>query len=341
MKRIAYVAMGCLIFLTLASAEADDNCSYDNVDVLPSPTGNLSIARTEYRCSSDEDVPPMMFALLRSGVQFDKERVFVTSANYEGIQSSLSILPKWIDDHNLIIAAPEGARLKTMRTEFDGVHIQYANYPKDSDKVKDEHLRRQVEKKGHFEPMFSKDDGVGVPGIGCYLTVRVHDGEYLDELSLILTARTTFAVKARQPPDYKKIVLNEAYSSFNFQIVARDKVERPDKHATGADVVGFAPKDGRSKLAMTSFSYPRIKAPNGEPMPKWDFVYSPKDPHDIVSIAKKIKAGNFAIRVGYWLDNKVIVYHGVKPGDQKPIEMFEQCINQNHIFDTPQIQSDH
>ena len=31
-------------------------------------------------------------------------------------------------------------------------------------------------------------------------------------------------------------------------------------------------------------------------------------PHDIVSIAEKLKAGSVAIRVGFWLDNEVVVF---------------------------------
>ena len=46
-------------------------------------------------------------------------------------------------------------------------------------------------------------------------------------------------------------------------------------------------------------------------------------PHDIVSIAEKLKAGSVAIRVGFWLDNEVVVFSGEKPADQKQIEMFE------------------
>ena len=33
-------------------------------------------------------------------------------------------------------------------------------------------------------------------------------------------------------------------------------------------------------------------------------------PHDIVSIAEKLKAGSVAIRVGFWLDNEVVVFSG-------------------------------
>lgn len=327
----ALVAIGVVSMILYQAV--NDNCSYQNVDALPSPTGNLSIVRTEKHCSNDEETPPMMFALLRSGVPLGKGSVFLTSADYEGIRSSLSIFPKWIDNQNLLIAAPVGSTLKKTHTEFDGVHIHFAYYPLDSDKTKDENLRRQIEKKVHFEPKFKIDHGIGVPGIGCNLTIRTHDGEHLDELTLSMTARTIFAVNAIDSRSV--LVLRGAYSEYDFQIDARDTVERPDKHATNADVVGFAPNDGRSRLVTTSLNYPRTKAPSGEPMPKWDFGYSPNDPHDIVSIAERIKAGSIAIRVSFWLDNEVVVFSGEKPDDQKPIEMFERCIKENHIFDTP------
>ena len=79
-------------------------------------------------------------------------------------------------------------------------------------------------------------------------------------------------------------------------------------------------------------NYPGTRAPSGVPAPKWDFGYSPKDPRDIMSIAEKIKDGTIAVRVGFWLDNKVVVYSGERPTDQKSIEMFERCINDNDFF---------
>ncbi|MHB8849152.1 MAG: hypothetical protein ACYC43_12015 [Burkholderiales bacterium] len=334
----AVFAIGAGVVALSLSRFSTEECRYYIVDSLSSPMGNMYFVRTIKYCTNDDETErPMMFALLRSGAKFDMRNVFLTSADYEGIHTPLSIFPKWIDDHNLLIAAPEGSKLKTLRSELDGIHIQYAYYPIDSNKTKNEYLRRQVEKKVHFESKFSIDHGIGVPGIGCNLTVSAHDGEHLDELNLNMTARTTFAVKVLQPPDYRKTVLEEAYSAYDFQIYDRDEVERPDKHATAADVVGFEPKYGRSMLEMIDFNYPRTIAPSGAIAPKWSFGYNPKDPHDIVAIAEKIKGGTFAIRVGYWMDNEVVVYSGGMPDDPKPIVMFEQCINENHIFDTPRL----
>jgi hypothetical protein len=264
--------------------------------------------------------------------------VFLVSNDYEGVRSSLSIFTKWIDDHNLLVAAPEGSNLRTMRNEFDDVHIQYAFYPIDSDKTKDQKLRRQMEKKVRFEPEFSMDHGIGVPGIGCHLTASARDKEYFDNLSLHLTARTTFAINAN---DRGKIVLNEAYSTYDFQLTARDEIERPDKHVTGADVVGFAPKDGKSKLWARDLNYPGVRAPNGLPMPKWYFAFNPTDPHDIVSISNKIEAGDISVQLSYWLDNNVVVYSAEKPTDKAPIKDFVRCVNENHIFDTPRHKTDH
>jgi hypothetical protein len=180
----------------------------------------------------------------------------------------------------------------------------------DSDKTKDEYQRRQVEKRVRFEPRFRMIVGIGVPSIGCQLDVSAYDGEYLDQLSLSIAART---------------------SGYYFNIFSRDEIHR--RHATGADVVEFSPKDGRSTLMTYNVNYPGTA-------PKWDFGYNPKDPHDIMSIAEKIKDGTIAIRVGFWLDNEVVVYSGEKPTDLKPIEMFEQCINEHHIFDAPRHRTD-
>lgn len=64
-------------------------------------------------------------------------------------------------------------------------------------------------------------------------------------------------------------------------------------------------------------------------------------PHDIVSIAEKLKAGSVAIRVGFWLDNEVVVFSGEKPADQKQIEMFERCITENHILIHRELEQPH
>jgi hypothetical protein len=334
-----------LLIVPISYSIITNKCENYTVDIVPSPTGRLSVVRVEHRCSTDEDARPLIFALLRPGERIERKDVFLivdheqlTGADSRVLWSPLSIFAKWIDERNLLIAAPEGSTLKKGQTEFRDVQIQYAFYPMDSDKTKDEYLRQQVEKTVSFEPRFRMDDGIGVPGIGCHLDITAYDGEYLDQLSLSLDGRTTFAVKAI---DRGKIVLNEAYSGYNFQIVARDDIQRTDKHATDADVVGFAPKDGRSTLWIYDLNYPSAKAPNGTPVPKWYFGYNPKNSHDIMSIAEKIKDGTIAVRVGFWLDNEVVVYSGGgKPTDQKPVEMFEQCINENRIFDTPRHRTD-
>jgi hypothetical protein len=329
-----------IIIIIFSYLTISNKCDFYTIDSLPSSNGRLSVARAEERCSRDEDERPIMFALLFPGERIGGKSVFLKSTVYKVARSAgyqpLSIFPKWIDEHNLLIAAPEGSALKNGRNKFRGVHIQYDFYPMDSDKIKDEYLRRQVEKRERLEPRFRLDHGIGLRGIGCNLDVTAYDGEYLDQLELSMAARTTFASKAS---DRGKIILNPAYSTFVFNISARDEIQRPDKHATGADVIEFAPKDGRSRLILYSANYPNIKAPNGRPAPKWQFGYRPKSPNDIISIAEKLKSGTIAIRVGFWLDNEVVVYSG-EPIDQKPIEMFEQCIKDNRIFDTPRHRTD-
>jgi len=309
-----------------------EKCSYQEADRLPSPTGRLAVVRTQRFCTYDEDVPTR-FVLLLSGAPFDEKKTFLKSSDYDGARSPFGIFAKWIDDSNLLVAAPEGALLKTAPSEFDGIHIQYAVYPLDSGTTRNDNLKKLIEKTVIFEPSFGTNNGVGVPGIGCLLTANAIDGEYLDELSLDLSARTTFAVKAFDAQ--RGTVLHKAYSSYDFQISARDEVVRPDNHATGADVVGFTPKDGKSRLWTYLAFPPGIKQPNGKPMAKWIFGYTPTNPHDVISIAEELKSGSLTIRVGYWLDDNVVVYSMGRPTDREKIDEFEQCISDNHIFDTP------
>jgi hypothetical protein len=123
---IVAVPVGIIIIWMISTNE----CNYYTVDILPSPTGVLSLARVEKRCSRDEDAPPMMFALLHPGEQIESRR----SADYEGTTSGeylgagppLSIFAKWIDERNLVVAAPEGSTLKKGKNNFRVVHIQYS-----------------------------------------------------------------------------------------------------------------------------------------------------------------------------------------------------------------------
>jgi hypothetical protein len=298
------------------------------------------VLRTQRFCPSDEDAPPIFFALLPFGAPFDEKKTFLKGSDYDlkisdydGVRSSFGIFAKWIDDDNVLVAAPEGALLKTAPSEFEGVHIQYAVYPLDPGTTRNDNLKKLIEKKVIFEPSFGVNNGVGVPGIGCLLNVKTFDGEYLDELSLDLSARATFAVKAFDAQ--RGAVLNKAYSSYDFQISARDEIARQDNHATGAEVVGFTPKDGKSRLWTYAVFLPRVKQPNGKPMAKWIFGYTPTDPHDVISIAQELKSGSLNIRVGYWLDDNIVVYSMERPADPQKIDEFEQCIIDNHIFDTP------
>lgn len=317
----------------LQGASAIEKCSYEAIDTLPSPTGKWSIQRTRKYCPSDTDASPILFSLLPAGGQFNKKNIFLMSTDYEKLRyDPLSIFAKWIDDDNLLIAAPEGSQLRAARRELKGINIQYAVYPLASENTKDEPLRQQVKKKVNFEARFRVNHGVGLPGIGCRLEISARDENYVDQLILDLTARKTFAIKATDVNG--KEVLAKAYSAYDFQIRGVDEIERPDKHATSAEVVGFAPKEGKSTLWDYDLGNPGAKAPNGMLMHKWDFVYTPKEPRDLITIANKIKMNNLAIRVSYWLDNVDVVYFG-KQIDQTPIQQFEQCINDNHIFDTP------
>lgn len=328
---IALMVMGVAgIFLYELLSQS---CVYHTIDSLPSPARRLSVARIEKRCSNDVDDRPVMFALIQSGKRFREGDVFLTSKNYEGARSApLSIFAKWIDDDNLLIAAPEGALLKSAPNKFGETRIQYGLYPIESGRTRDEATANRVVKEVHFDAKFKENHGIGLPGAGCELEVSARDEEYVDRLSVYLRAQTTFAVQAL---DRGKVVIHKGYSSYDFLITGRDDVEKPNRHATGADVPGFSAADGKSALSTYELNYPSMRAPAGTPMPKWAFGYLPNNPYDITSMVRRIRDGLFAVQVGYWLDNSVVVYSATPPIDRKPIDEFERCLNQNHILNVP------
>jgi hypothetical protein len=279
----------------------------------------------------DEAPSPILFSLLPPRAPFDEKKTFLKTSDYaDTIWHSFGVFAKWIDDDNLLIAAPEGARLSTAPSEFDGIHIQYGDYPLDVEKTRNDDLKKVIEKRVTFEPSFDANDGAGVAGVRCLLTVHALHGEYLDVLSLDLSARrwlgvTDFDAKTGT-------LLKGVLSSFDFQISARDETVRPPvKYATGAEVIGFAPKDG--KIGNFIVRPPGEKQPDGKP--KWIFGYTPANPHDVISIAEELRRASLTIRVGYWLDDIVVLYSMEHPVDAQPINAFERCIADHHLFDTP------
>ena len=184
-------------------------------------------------------------------------------------------------------------------------------------------------KKIVFEPSFGVIDSAGGPDVGCLLTVNARGGEYLDELSLYLSARRWIAVTGFDAD--KGTPIKNVFSSVDFQISARDETARPpDKYATGAEVVGFAPEAG--KIGNYILRPAGEEQPNCKP--KWIFGYTPENPHDIVSIANELRSGSLLIRVGYWLDDIVVVYAMEHLVDAQPIDAFERCVADHHLFVT-------
>jgi len=326
---VAVVILGSIAI----SFRMSNKCSYEEVDRLPSPTGRQTVVRTQRSCTWDEAPSPVLFSLLPPGAPFDEKKTFFKTSDYpDTISNSFGVFARWIDDNNLLVAAPVPARLNTAPSAFDGIHIQYGVYPLDAGTTRNDHLQRVIEKKVIFEPSFDVNDRAEVQGVGCLLTANAAGGEYLDELSLYLSARRWIGVTnfdANKGTPVKGVI-----SSFDFQIFARDETVRPpDKYATGAEVVGFAPEDG--KIGNLIVRPPGEKQPNGKP--KWTFGYTPANPHDVIAIAEELRSGSLTIRVGYWLDDIVVLYSMQNPIDAQPIDEFERCIADKHLFDTPSV----
>jgi hypothetical protein len=151
---------------------ATERCVYNTIDSLPSPTGKLSIARVERSCTYDEADEPVMFALIREGERFEKRNVFLSTDQYQGLRwGALGVFAKWIDNDDLLVAAPEGAVLKAAPIEISGVHVQYGVYPIDSGSTRDGSSVRGIKRNVDFETRYEMNNGIGLPGAGCSLEV--------------------------------------------------------------------------------------------------------------------------------------------------------------------------
>jgi hypothetical protein len=327
---IAAVPVAIMAFALRGRLANGNDCSFYTIDSLPSPSKGLSLARVEKRCSGDTETTPVLFALLPPGAAVQGKDIFLTARAYEArtgdkaVWAPLVVFGKWVSEKAAIIAAPVGSGLDTSRSEFNGVRIQYASYPIEASGTKDEQLTHLVEKKLVFESKFETTKGFGTPADGCTLTISGHDGEYVDRLSWVLRARINYAYDSRP-----------AFSSYDFLVLGRDEIEKPDKHATIANAIGFSPKEGKSTLWAYDLNYPGIKAPAGGPVPKWQFGYIPKNPRDLIAMAESARNGIFALEVNYWLDDDIVRYSAVGPIDPGQVDAFEHCIAENRIFDTP------
>jgi hypothetical protein len=305
-----------------------NSCSFYTIDSLPSPSKGFSLARVEKRCSADIETQPIFFALLSPGAAVRENDIFLTVRAYEArigevaVWSPLMVFGKWISENTVRIAAPEGSGLNTSRTEFHGVRIQYAFYPIETSKTNDERLTHIVEKKLAFESKFKTNTGYGTPGAGCELIISGRDGEYADQLYWLLRARIQHAVR-----------WYPAFSSYDFLIVLHNEIEKPGNHATIAKAIGFSPEEGKSTLWAYGLNYPRID-------PNWQFGYIPKNPRDLIAMAESVRNGSFVLEVNYWLDDHIVRYSTAGPIDPRQIDEFENCIEENRIFDTPPLSKD-
>jgi hypothetical protein len=340
---LSALVVAAIFGTVLVSFHLTEKCTYKEVDRLPSPTGRLTVVRTQRSCTWDEAPSPILFfSLLPPGAPFDEKKTFFKTSDYaETISNPSRVFARWIDGNDLLIAAPDdaafthaptsalSARLSAALSEFDGIHIQYGVYPLDAGTTRNDGLKKVIEKRVIFEPTFGVNDEDGAPGVGCSLRVDALHGEYLDELSLYLTADRW--IGAKNFDAVRGTMVNGVLSSIGFEISAWDKTVRsPDKYATRAEVAGFGEDD--DKIWEIFLVPPGRKQPDGKP--KWIFTFAPPN-RDVIAIAEELRRGSLTIRVGYWLDDIVVVYTMDRPIDPQPIDAFERCIADNHLFDPP------
>ncbi len=217
---------------------------------------------------------------------------------------------KWLDDSTLLIATPEGSKLDTTLHEFNGVHLQYAYYPEDPDTPQIVGSQKIFTKKAAFTSRLEVQHNVGLPGVACNLNMTAPDGEYINNVSLRISA-------ARQ---YLHGNLEHAPENvYSVLIPINGDAEKSLGHRTGVKLQGFSPKHEYFKRGATL-----VKAPLG------NFALNGQE--EFLSLMHKLKSGDLHVKVGFWLDNAEVIYTNAVPKNLSAIKAFEQCIDQNHIF---------
>jgi hypothetical protein len=333
------VAVLGTLFATPAEAWFDRPQQIELQDSVTSPDGTWVVERYLEIYSEDTAIRLALH---------HPQKGDATSSQYIPFKSlGEDVVFKWLDDSNLLIAAPEGNDQHTRPynefgegnrpDSFNGVKLHYAYFTYDPDKSRVVGSQKIFIKKSDFDYRFEKSDGIGVPGIDCYLNMSAVDGDYLEHLKLKISAMKTFEVKAlwQDPKNGYKIDpknpyrIDPEYSTAAVNVFTDKVIDKSLGLPTGGKLESFSPMAGKPLMGRT---YRKIIAPSGSSMPSWDLVYQLNGQSDIQAIISKILKGGLKIKIDFWLGDAEVMYTSTLPKDQTAIKAFQQCVDENHIF---------
>lgn len=291
------------------------------IDSLPSPTG-ARIAETR-NIGVDEYDDFRLFIVGRNAES--GELVYDEGLRLRRIDSVGFI---WLDEHHLLIASAHADDILDKPPQVGDVAIGYSTFPTTDPAMTRDQAALLVSRRDVLAHYLSEaDDGFGLLGLGCSLYVEAQAAPETEKIKIRLSAHKNYKAKA--------------WSGGRL-------VEKPEKngasllfYSTGGSgpvsfITAIALDDvGIVEGGLATDSWERNRRPVPVPArgfaPNWQIMWSIGE-HALQRAVDKFRSGQFEIRLGYWFDNKEIVYRNSRVSDARPLEEFVHCVRKNAIF---------
>ena len=238
-----------------------------------------------------------------------------------------SVGAKWLGNTKLMIASSRLADLLEKPEQAGEISLTYKTYSTTKpDEVFEPEAKTLDRRQVQADIGFHSDAGVGGTGAGCYISSKFDGAPAVDTINMWLAALKFSAAKAWVGTDLKDF---PAHYSVSLGIGGHSDYTRSVPFPTAAAVGGVHSavesgfRDGdwiRERTAST--------APAGNLMPVWQSSWTLGD-GDVIAILGQMLTGDYETALGFWLDNREIVYAARAPAAPEAIARFWRCLKEN------------
>jgi hypothetical protein len=251
-----------------------------------------------------------------------------------------NLVLKWLGNSELAIAIPAANRLPDWAADFQppprqrqfrGATIDYTVYPNDPDAARDPSSWKIVRMPITFADSFVfTPHAVGVPGAMCNLYLRSADSAYYDQLSIRINLQRTDSVRALDASG--KTVNVPAQMDMSILVYGGQATSVSIGDVTAAAFDALPRRDNRDLLDR---NFIPITAPSGKLAPAWQIGWHLDRP-SLDAILRKIVSGAFTVKLGFWLENREVVYSNDAALALDAIADFKRCVvDQTRFMPTP------
>ena len=172
-----------------------------------------------------------------------------------------------------------------------------------------------------FSYRFEQDSALGQPGVSCALFVT-GDESYSRRIRIRLSASKIFSVNARDAGGKTVKMPEHAGASILFSADWDNSLR--------ADFPTAVAFESGARRLIRGGTWDRHKMSAG-PAPAWQTLWKIEE-SELDQILDSLRSAQFGVKVGYWLDNRKIVFSNTAPADLGALGKFKDCITTNEIF---------